>query len=73
MTIQGSRHGLATRSSILPTTSTLGAASAREIAIKHALGRLELALAVDDYLPRQREPHGIEPLPIGEDASLALA
>ena len=51
----------------------LSAASAWEIVIKHALGRLELALAVDDYLPRQRELHGIEPLPIGEDATLALA
>ena len=51
----------------------LSAASAWEIVIKHALGRLELALAVDDYLPHQRELHGIESLPIGEQATLALA
>ena len=51
----------------------LSAASAWEIVIKHALGRLELAVAVDDYLPRQREAHLIESLPIGEDATLALA
>ncbi len=50
----------------------LSAASAWEIVIKHALGRLELTLPVDDYLPRQRELHGIEPLPINEDATLAL-
>ena len=51
----------------------LSAASAWEIVIKHALGRLQLTLPVDDYLPRQRELHGIESLPIGEDATLALA
>ena len=50
----------------------LSAASAWEIVIKHALGRLELTLPVDDYLPRQRELHGIEPLPINEDATLTL-
>ena len=51
----------------------LSAASAWEIVIKHALGRLQLTLPVDDYLSRQRELHGIESLPIGEDATLALA
>ena len=51
----------------------LSDASAWEIVIKHALGRLELALAVDDYLPHQRELHGIESLPICEQATLALA
>ena len=42
----------------------LSAASAWEIVIKHAAGRLQLTLPVDDYIPRQRELHGIERLPI---------
>ena len=51
----------------------LSAASAWEIVIKHAAGRLELTLPVEDYIPRQRELHGIERLPINEDATLVLA
>ena len=48
----------------------LSAASAWEIAIKHALGRLDL-LDVDpqSYVPEQRALLGIEPLPIDEIAA----
>jgi PIN domain nuclease of toxin-antitoxin system len=51
----------------------LSAASAWEIAVKHALGRLPLPAAAATYIPRLRERHGIEPLPVDEEAALYTA
>jgi PIN domain nuclease of toxin-antitoxin system len=52
---------------------SLSAVSAWEISIKHALGRLPLPEAPQAWLPSCRERHGIEALPLGEDAALRLA
>jgi PIN domain nuclease of toxin-antitoxin system len=51
----------------------LSAASAWEIAVKHRLGRLPLPSAPDEFVPTQRAAHGIEPLPVDEDAALHVA
>jgi PIN domain nuclease of toxin-antitoxin system len=51
----------------------LSAASAWEIAVKHRLGRLPLPEAPDVFVPAQRKAHGIEPLPVEEDAALQVA
>jgi PIN domain nuclease of toxin-antitoxin system len=51
----------------------LSAASAWEIAIKHALGRLPLPDAPERFLPEMREGHGIEPLPIDEESALHIS
>lgn len=48
----------------------LSAGSCWEISIKHRLGKLELPDDPADYIPAQREAHGIEPLAIGESATL---
>jgi PIN domain nuclease of toxin-antitoxin system len=48
----------------------LSAASAWEIAIKHALGRLPLPDVPARFLPEMREAHGIAPLPIDEESAL---
>jgi PIN domain nuclease of toxin-antitoxin system len=48
----------------------LSAASAWEIAIKYAAGRLSLSAPPERFVPAEREAHGILPLPIDEDASL---
>jgi PIN domain nuclease of toxin-antitoxin system len=45
-------------------------ASAWEIGIKHAMGRLPLPERPDIYIPRIREASGIESLPIDEEAAL---
>jgi len=50
----------------------LSAVSMWEIAVKHALGRLPLPAAPDTYVPRLRRQHGIEPLPLDEEAALHL-
>lgn len=50
----------------------LSAASAWEIAVKHALGRLPLPEPPDRYIPEQRRVRGIEPLAVDEDAALQL-
>ncbi len=50
----------------------LSAASAWEIAVKHALGRLPLPEPPDRYIPEQRRVRGIAALPIDEDAALQL-
>jgi PIN domain nuclease of toxin-antitoxin system len=50
----------------------LSAASAWEIATKHALGRLPLPSPADQLIPALREKHGIEPLPIDEESTLQL-
>ncbi|MDE0107052.1 MAG: type II toxin-antitoxin system VapC family toxin [Bryobacterales bacterium] len=51
----------------------LSAASAWEIAVKHDLGRLELQLPPDEYLPQQRQIHHIESLSIDEADALQSA
>jgi PIN domain nuclease of toxin-antitoxin system len=48
----------------------LSAASAWEIAVKHRLGRLPLPSPPDVFVPEQRTAHGIEPLPVDEEAAL---
>lgn len=51
----------------------LSAASAWEIAVKHRLGRLPLPAQPAEFVPTQRKAHGIEPLPVDEDAALHVA
>ena len=51
----------------------LSAASAWEIAVKHRLGKLPLPRAPDEFVPEQRAAHGIEPLPMDEEAALHVA
>lgn len=52
----------------------LSAASAWEIGIKHALGRLPLpqGLAPAVFVPEARARHGVDPLPIEEADTLQL-
>ena len=50
----------------------LSPVSAWEIAVKHGLGRLELATPPDVFVPRARDLHGIEELPLTEQAVLYL-
>jgi PIN domain nuclease of toxin-antitoxin system len=51
----------------------LSTASAWEIGIKHAAGRLPLPERPDLYIPRIREASGIESLPIDEESALHAA
>lgn len=51
----------------------LSAASAWEIALKHALGRLPLPEAPQRFVPAEREAHGISPLAIDEESALHLS
>lgn len=51
----------------------LSAASAWEIAVKHRLGRLPLPAPPDTFVPAQRIAHGLDPLPIDEEAALQVA
>ncbi len=51
----------------------LSAASAWEIAVKHGLGRLPLPEAPEQYVPTQRDAHGIAPLAIDEESALHLS
>jgi PIN domain nuclease of toxin-antitoxin system len=51
----------------------LSAASIWEAVIKHQLGKLPLPSPPAEYLPRQREAHGIAALPIDERVMLTLA
>lgn len=51
----------------------LSAASVWEAVIKYALGKLPLPSPAADYLPRQREAHGIASLPVDEAAMPHLA
>ncbi len=50
----------------------LSAVSAWEIAVKHRLGKLPLPDLPARYVPRERERHGIEALPLGEADTLML-
>lgn len=51
----------------------LSAASACEIALKHRLGKLPLPAPPGDFVLAQRAAHGIEPLPVDEEAALHVA
>lgn len=51
----------------------LSAASAVEIGVKYSLKRLLLAQPPDQLIPDQRRKHGIEVLPIEEEAGLHVA
>ena len=51
----------------------LSAASIWEAVIKHGLGKLPLPAPPAEYLPRQRDAHGIDALPIDEGAMTHLA
>lgn len=50
----------------------LSAVSVWEIAVKHALDRLRLSDPPDVWVPRERARHGIDPLPVDEEAVLQL-
>lgn len=50
----------------------LSTVSTWEIGVKYALGRLPLPDPPEQFLPEQRERHGIESLPLQEEASLHL-
>lgn len=50
----------------------LSAASAWEIATKHAIGRLPLPEPADRFVPRLRDRHGVDALPIDEESTLHL-
>ncbi len=51
----------------------LSAASAWEIAVKHRLGKLPLPAPPEEFVPAQRAAHGIEALPVDEEAALQVA
>ena len=50
----------------------LSAVSAWEISVKHGLGRLPLPEPPEKFIPFHRERHGIEALPLEEEATLYL-
>lgn len=50
----------------------LSAVSVWEIAVKHAMGRLELSGPPDKFIPATRTQHGIDSLPLDEEATLFL-
>ena len=51
----------------------LSVASVWEAVIKHHLGKLPLPAPPANYLPKQRDAHGIASLPIDEGAMMHLA
>lgn len=51
----------------------LSSVSVWEMAIKYVMGRLPLPEPPERFVPSQRELHGIEPLPLDEEAALHLA
>ena len=51
----------------------LSVVSCWEIAVKHALGRLPLPEAPGQFIPAQREAHGIESLPLDEESALHVS
>ena len=51
----------------------MSVASIWEAVIKHGLGKLPLPAPPADYLPQQRDAHGIATLPIDEGAMTHLA
>lgn len=50
----------------------LSSVSAWEMAVKHQLGKLPLADAPSVYVPRERQRHGIDSLPVTEADTLML-
>lgn len=50
----------------------LSSVSSWEICTKHSLGRLPLPETPEEFIPEQRERHGIESLPLDEEATLQL-
>ena len=50
----------------------LSSVSAWEMAVKYALGRLPMPEPPAPFVRLQREQHGIEPLPLEEEAALHL-
>lgn len=50
----------------------LSAVSVWEISVKHGLGRLPLPEPPERFVPLQRERHGIDVLPLEEEAALYL-
>lgn len=50
----------------------LSAVSTWEIAVKYSLGRLKLPLPPAQFIPRQRELHAIQFLPLDEHSTLHL-
>ena len=63
------------RDALLDTENELylSAASAWEIAIKYALGKLPLPVPPHRLIPQQRELRGIRSLPIDEQSTLRVA
>jgi PIN domain nuclease of toxin-antitoxin system len=51
----------------------LSVVSCWEIALKHSLGRLPLPEPVSEFVPAQRQAHGIQTLPLDEECALHLA
>jgi len=51
----------------------LSVVSSWEIAVKHSLRRLKLPAPPIDFVPAQREAHGIELLPLSEEEALYMA
>ena len=51
----------------------LSVVSSWEIAVKHSLGRLPLPEPPAQFVPRQREAHGIDSLPLDEEAALHVS
>lgn len=51
----------------------LSSVSAWEMAVKYALGRLPLPEPPEQFIPSQRRRHGIEALPLDEEAAVHLA
>jgi PIN domain nuclease of toxin-antitoxin system len=51
----------------------LSVVSAWEIAVKYAIGRLDLPEEPRFYIPEQRERHGIQPLSLDEPSSLQVS
>lgn len=51
----------------------LSAASVWEISIKHGSGKLRLPADPAAFVPRERQRHGLLPLPIDEEAALMQA
>ncbi len=64
-----------TRSLVVATDNELlpSAASAWEIAIKHALGKLELPQAAEEYIPSTMSRTGMTPLPVHHRHALRVA
>ncbi len=58
---------LARESIIDPTNELyLNSASSWEIAIKYSIGRLDLEVPPEEYVPEQRRKHRVEAMPISE-------